>query len=155
MPRLVALLLFLLVAGCARESDGTEGLLDTFAQVRGAGFDWTSVELWRPAEDVYEIHVEIRTTEEDEAAASRAAKLVWATHEGPLDRVSVHVNGDYRWSLGTGGLKSRFGPRGKTPPEPWGPSEDTWILIWSVVLGVVGLFAVGLIVVKLVRRARS
>ena len=148
--------MFLLVAGCARESDGAEGLVGTFAHVRSAGFDWTSVELWRPAEDKYEIHVELRTaTEENEAAATRAAKLVWANHEGPLDAVSVHVNGDYRWSLGSGALKNRFGPRGKPLPEPWGPSADTWNLIWSVVLGVVGLFAVGLIVVKLVRRARS
>lgn len=133
-----------------------EGLVGTFAHVRGAGFDWTSVELWRPAEDVYEIHVELRTTtEENEAAATRAAKIVWANHEGPLDVVSVEVNGDYRWSLRSANLESRFGPRGKPLPEPWGPSADTWTVIWSVALGVVGLFAVGLIVVKLVRRARS
>ncbi len=149
MPRLVVLLVLLLVAGCAQEDDGSAGLTGTFLRMRDAGFDWTSVEHRQPERDVHEIRVELRTSEPDQQAAERAAKLVWTTHEGPLDVVSVVVNDDYLWKLDRGGLRSRFGQRTESSP----PDDDASVLLWSVLLGLVGVFAVARLAVKLRRRS--
>jgi len=158
MPRALVLLLFLLVGGCAAEDDGSAGLTGTFLRMRDAGFDWTSVEHAQPREGFHEIRVEVRTgTEADEQAATRAAKLVWTTHVGPLHSVAVVVNDDYTWQLDRPGLESRFGPREKNldpvAEEP-GMAYGT-VLLWYLLLSLVGIGAVALIVVKLWRRARS
>lgn len=156
MPRVVVLLLLLLAAGCAAEDDGSGGLTDTFLRMREAGYDWTSVEHRQRWEGVHEIVVEVRTsTEPVEQAATRAAKLVWTTHEGPLHYVTVVVNDDRTKELDRSELAAQFGPR-DVNLEPAPPGDDSgMVLFWSLVIGLVGVFAVAVIVVKLWRRAKS
>jgi hypothetical protein len=156
MPGIVVLLLLLLAAGCAAEDDGSGGLTDTFSRMREAGYDWTSVQHRQRWEGVHEIIVEVRTsTEPVEQAATRAAKLVWTTHEGPLHHVTVVVNDDHTKELDRRELAAQFGPRDvNLDPPP--PGDDSWmVVVWSIVIGLAGAFAVALIVVKLWRRAKS
>ncbi|MFS8097848.1 hypothetical protein LFM09_11970 [Lentzea alba] len=154
MPRALVLLLCLLIAGCAEPPPERGDLQGTLQRLSEAGYDWTSVGHSQPAPGQDLVLVELRTKSEPaEQAADRAAKLVWTTHKGPLDAVAVEVNGVDTLVLNRTELVTRFGARDRQLDAL--PKKADWTGFWSVVIGVAGVFAVGLLAFRLWRRARS